>query len=144
MTNLIQDASAAITELHQLTSGFGTGSTPDPHSVLGYQSKIVDLHSRLGQEMSRKFGGKESAYLTRKITEAKQYRHGRIELKKTGGDSAQYALEQVESDMIRENEAAEEYESYRLMLQSLDRAFHHASQVISFLGKAEGRSHSQQ
>jgi hypothetical protein len=140
---LIEDASSAIRNLHELTSGFGSGGTPDPLSVLGYQSKIVELHSKLGQEMSRKFGGKESAYLTRKIAEAKMYRQGRKELK-TVADSSQEALTFVENDMIRENQAAEEYESYRLMLQSLDKAFQHSMQTVSFLGKAESRSSSNQ
>lgn len=136
---LIQDASTAITGLHTLTSSFGNNAAPDPYSVLAYQSKIVSLYEKLGQEMSRKFGKKESEYLSRKISEAKAYRHGRIELKKTGGDSAQYALEQVEKDMERENQAAEEYESYRLMLQSLDKAFQHSFQVVSFVKSSESR-----
>lgn len=141
--NLIEQASAAITELHQLTSGFGTGSTPDPHSVLGYQSKIVYLESRLGQEMAKRFGAKEKAYITRKIAEAKEYRKGRINTK-TVADSTQEALLSVENELIRENETAEVYESYRLMLQSLDKAFRHSMQVVSHLNKAESRpSHNQ-
>lgn len=138
--SLLQEATLALLDLHKLTSAFSSGSTPDPVSVLGYQSKLVDLHARLGQEMAKKFGSKESRYLARKLEEAKHYRKGRIELKKTGIDSTQDALLAVGEEFQAEIDSAEEYEAYRTMLQSLDRAFSHSMQVVSFLGKAESRS----
>jgi len=141
---LIEEATATLLALHELTKGFGEGSTPDPHSVLGYQSKIVDLHSRIGQAMAKKFGGKEGRYLKRKMAEAKEYRRGRIDLKKTGIDSTNDALLAVGEESQAEIDSAEEYESYRMMLKSLDNAFSHTMQTVSYVSKAESRSSSHQ
>jgi len=140
VSELLLEASAAMRGLHSLTVSFGTGSTPDPQSVLAYQSKIVSIHERLGQEMARKFGAKERAYLNRKIQEAKQYQHGRIELKKTASDSSKDAILAVGDELDKEIESAQEYESYRLMLQSLERAFQHSIQVVSLLKTSESSS----
>ena len=90
--NLIEEAKTTLLSLHELTKRFGDGFIPDAHAVLARQSDIVRLHLEVGQEMAKKFGAKESRYLARKIEEAKQYRHGRIELKKTASDSTQDAL----------------------------------------------------
>ena len=137
---LLQEATETLVNLHHLTMGFSTGSSPDPHSVLGYQSKITYLHQMLGQEMARKFGAKESRYLDRKLSEAKNYIKGRIDLKKNASDSTRDALIGVEGEYRTEISSAEEYESYRSMLKSLDHAFSHTMQVVSFIGKSESRS----
>jgi len=87
--------------------------------------------------MAKKFGGKEGRYLKRKMAEAKEYRRGRIDLKKTGIDSTNDALLAVGGEFQAEIDSAEEYESYRIMLRSLDNAFSHTLQVVGFLKTAE-------
>jgi hypothetical protein len=139
MSTLLQEASAVLRALHELTVGFSKASPPDPVSVLGYQSKIVDLHHRLGQEMSKAFGSKETRYLNRKIEEAKQYRQGRIEFKLTAADATRDSLLAVGEEFQLEIDTAQIYESYRTMLQSLDRAFTHTCQVVNFLSRSESR-----
>lgn len=134
---ILQDSTQAILDLHALTKGFAQGSPPDPSSVLGYQSNLVRLHMELGQEMARKFGTKESAYLSRKIAEAKEYKNGRINLKKTGGDSAQDALLAVGEEFNREIESATEYEQYRQMIRSMQNAIDFARTTISFIKSGE-------
>lgn len=136
---LIEQASQAITELHMLTMSFSRGEIPNPVQVLAYQSKIVQLHTDIGQEMSQKFGFKEAAYIQRKIMEAKSYRKGRENLK-TVADSSSNAISEIEEEYRQERQTAEEYESYRLMLQSLDKAFQHTFQVVSFVKSSENRS----
>jgi hypothetical protein len=134
---VLQEATEAILDLHALTRGFGTGSPPDPSSVLGYQSNLVRLHMELGQEMARKFGTKESAYLSRKIAEAKEYKNGRINLKKTGGDSTQDALLAVGEEFNREIESATEFEQYRNMIRSMQNAIDFARTTISYIKSGE-------
>ncbi len=135
--SILEEATQAILSLHALTKGFAQGSPPDPSSVLGYQSNLVRLHMELGQEMSRKFGTKEAAYLGRKIAEAKQYKHGRIDLKKTGGDSERDALLAVGEEIEKEIESATEFEQYRNMIRSMQNALDHSRTVVSFIKSGE-------
>ena len=137
MVSLIQDATQAMVTLHNLTSALKHGSTPDAHTILGIQSDLVDFYRQVGEEMATKFGAKEAAYLSRKIAQAQQYQKARIELKMTGGDSAEAAMLAVAEEYSRENENATEYERYRTFLRSIQNAIEHTRQTVSFLKTAE-------
>src|SRR5436853_363296 len=82
-----EEAKTAMLELADLTEGFATGSPPDPQSVLGYESRIIKLYCLLGEQMAHKFGAKEKAYLARKVEQARQHAHGRVQLEMTSKDS---------------------------------------------------------
>lgn len=134
---ILHSATAAMVKLHALTTSFSNGSTPDAYSVLGIQSDLVDLYRQVGDEMASKFGAKESAYLCRKIEEAKQYQKGRLDPAKKIADVTQEALLAVGDEMNREIEAATEYKSYRTMLRSIQNALDYSRSVVSFVKTAE-------
>lgn len=133
----LDDAAQAMVTLHQLTSGLKAGSPPDVYSLLGIQSDLVQAYLDIGQEMARKFGAKESAYLARKIAEANEYRKGRIDPKRKIADVANDALLAVGEEFQREIDLAEEYERYRTLLRSLQNSLDYARQVTSFMRSAE-------
>lgn len=133
----IAEAKEAIIGLHQLTIGFLNGSQPDAQSVLGYQSKMVRLHALLSEEMSRTFGNKERAYLNRKIEQAKQHAHGRVELKLTSKDAEEAAFISVRQRYEDEISRMEEYELMRALLRSLQNALDYSRQVVSYLKTVE-------
>jgi hypothetical protein len=137
MTSVLQEASASIRELHSLCMGMRSGSSPDPYSVLGIQADLIRLHMDLGLEMAQKFGSKESAYLSRKIAEANQYRAGRKDVSKKIADVTNDAILAVGEETQREIDSAVEYESYRTMLRSIQNALDYARSVVSFVKTAE-------
>src|SRR4051794_16769033 len=61
ITSLLEEAKQAMLDLAELTEGIARGAPPDVHSILGYQARLVRFHALLGEEMARKFGGKERA-----------------------------------------------------------------------------------
>src|SRR5438128_1490974 len=125
---LLEEAKGAMLDLAELTSGFGRGAPPDPFSVLGYQSNLVRLYALLGQEMSRKFGTKENAYLSRKLAQAEQHTRGRIDLKLTSKDSEEFAFRQVKKQYEEEIRQLEEFELHKIFLKSLQNALDHSRQ----------------
>ena len=138
--SLIQQAKKAMLDLAELTSGFSRGAPPDPHSVLAYQSELVRLYALIGEDMSRTFGLKEMAYLSRKIEQAKQHTKGRVDLRMTSKDSEERAFREVKGLYEQEIQAMESFELHRVFLKSLQAAIDHSRQVVSFLGKQEKNS----
>jgi hypothetical protein len=134
---LLDDARQAMFALADLTEGFSSGSPPDPQSVLGLQSRLVRLYAQLGEEKTRKFSAKEAAYLNRKIQEATQYRHGRLDLKKKVADADRDALLAIAEESNAEIETAAEFDLYMTFLRSLERAIDHSRTVVSFLKSSE-------
>lgn len=138
--SIIDDSTKAMIQLHQLTSGMKNGSVPDAVSILGIQSDLVDFYRQIGEEMSQKFGVKESAYLNRKIAEANEYRKGRLNPDKKIADVSTDALLAVGEEFQREIDSAEEYERYRTFLRSLQNALDYARSVASFVKTSESQS----
>src|SRR4051794_30920779 len=89
---LLEESKQAMLDLSTLTEGIAHGAPPDVHSVLGYQSKLVRFHALLGEEMAKKFGGKERAYIQRKVDQAKEHVRGRAQLKLTSKDAEEKAF----------------------------------------------------
>jgi len=129
---LIDESRTALFALSDLASG-----NPDPVSVLKVQADLVRLHLLVGEEMCRKYSAKERSYLARKLAQAKSYQHGRMELKMTGGDASEAALLASGEDYTREIDAAAEYESYRILLKSIQNAIDVSRQLVSFYRGAE-------
>lgn len=134
---IIDQAKQAMLNLHNLTIGFRSGSPPDPHSVLGYQSEIMWLYAQLGEEMAKTFGSKERAYLTRKIEQARLHAHGRVEMKLTSKDAEEAAFRAVKEQYDAEIDAMQEFELLRVMLKSLQNALDHTRTVVSFIKTTE-------
>lgn len=126
-----------MVELHKLTSGLKHGEIPNPVLVVGIMSDLVKAHEDIGQEMAQRFGAKERAYLHRKLQEAKQYQAGRMDIKKRIADVSNDAMLSVGEEYEKEIERAEEYESYRTFLRSLQNAIDYSRTVISFLKTSE-------
>src|SRR4051794_38275054 len=89
---LLDDAKQCMLDLSELTEGIARGAPPDVHSVLGYQARLVRYHALLGEEMAKKFGGKERAYIQRKVDQAREHARRRVELKLTSKDSEEAAF----------------------------------------------------
>ena len=135
--SVLDTARQTLNELADLTGGLSNGATPDLHSLLGIQSRLVTLYLEVGEERTRKFNSKESLYLQRKLVQAKQYQKGRIDLKMTGADATEAALLAVGEDFQREIDAATDFELLGVFLKSIERAIDHSRQVVSHIGKAE-------
>jgi hypothetical protein len=120
-------------DLSELTEGTARGLPPDVHSVLGYQSRPVRYHTLVGEEMAKKFGGKERMYLTRKIEQARQHIHGRRDLNLTGKDAEERAVQEATALHVEEINRMEDFELYRVFLKSLQTAFEHTRSIVSFL-----------
>jgi hypothetical protein len=137
----LDDARQALQQLHDLTMSFGQGGTPDPHSVLACQSRLVRLYSLIAEERTKKFGAKESAYLARKIQQAKQYQKGRITLDgkrmMSAADATEAALLAVGDEFQREIDTATEFELYGAFLKSIQNALDYGRQVTSTLKRSE-------
>src|SRR4051794_20757846 len=116
---LLDEAKQALLDLSELTEGIARGEPPDVHGVLGFQSRMVRYHALVGEEMARKFGAKERAYLTRKIEQAQQHQHGRVALELTSKDSEERAFGEVRKLYEEEIDRMEEFELYRVFLKSL-------------------------
>lgn len=57
--SLPDEAKECLLDLSELTEGIARGFPPDVHNVLGFQSRLVRYHALVGEEMAKKFGGKE-------------------------------------------------------------------------------------
>lgn len=134
---ILEEATAAMKELHALTTGMKQGSPPDAMTILGIQSDLVNFYREIGEDMARKFGTKERSYLERKISQAQQYQKARLELKMTGGDSSEASLLAVGDEFNKEIESAVEYERYRTFMKAIQNAIDSSRQTVSFLSKAE-------
>jgi hypothetical protein len=137
--SVLQESTQAILDLHSLCVNMAT-SQPDVHSLLGIQANLVRLHTELGQELAARFGAKESAYVSRKISEAQQYVHGRKDPAKKIADVAQESLLAVGEEFEKEIEAAVTYERYRTLLKSLQNSLDYCRSVVSFLKTSESNS----
>lgn len=134
---VIEEAQQAMLHLTSLTSRLRDGFTPDPYAILACQSDLVRLHMQLGVEMSRKFGDKERAYLSRKVEQARQHAHGRRNLELTSKDAEERAFQEVRKMHEEEIDRMEEFELMRALMKSLQNAFEHSRSIGSYLKDAE-------
>lgn len=135
--SVLAEAKQALLDLHSLTKGLKDGRTPDAASVLGHQAELVRLHALLGEDMAARFGGKERAYLARKIAQAKEHANGRVNLKLTSKDAEEAALLAVGEEFNNEIDVMETYELYRIMMKSLQNGIDFARSVASFVKTSE-------
>jgi hypothetical protein len=134
--SLIEQATQAMIDLHDLTTDMKDGPVPSPLIILGIQSDLVDFYRKVGKEMSQKFGAKERAYLKRKLQQSTQYGLRRQE-KKTVGDSTNQAMLAVEIEYNAEIDRIEEFMEYQTFLKSLQNAIDYARTFVSFFKKSE-------
>ena len=139
---VLQEAKQSLLDLADLTGTIANGGNPDPHSVLGYQSKLVRYYALVGEEMARQFGAKERAYLSRKIAQAKEHIKGRRDLNMTSKDAEERAFQEVEQLHADEIDRMESFELYRVFLKSLQNGLDHTRSIIAYLKRAEADSSS--
>ena len=135
--SIIAEAKQSIFDLAELAGG-----SPDPVSLIGVQARLVRLHAELGQEMAAKFKGKERAYISRKLAQAKEYQKGRLpgEHRLTAADATEAAILAVGEEWAAEIDTAAEYEGYRTLLRSLQNAIDYGRTLISFYKSSEHHS----
>lgn len=140
---VLTEAKKALLDLADLTGSIANGGNPDPHSVLGYQAKLVRYYALVGEEMARQFGAKERAYLSRKIAQAKEHIKGRRDLNLTSKDAEERAIQEVEQLHLDEIDRMESFELYRVFLKSLQNGIEHSRQMVSYLKTAESHPSDQ-
>jgi len=111
--------------------------TADPTSVppatlFKLYNRLIEAYTNLGEEMCRKFSAKERSYLARKIAQAKAYQGERYKEKISVKDAEMTAMLSVGGEAEKEIEAAAEYEGYRTLIGSVDRAIDFTRSLISY------------
>lgn len=125
------DRTLAIQKQLLELSRFDGGQVPSIPRLFELWGELMQISGLVSQELSSRFSAKEKANIDRKIAQAKSYISFR-KLKMTGKDSEVEALNSIEKQFMNELDAMSDYESMKLLLQSIDRA-------ISFIQSLQSR-----
>jgi hypothetical protein len=140
--DLFQQATALMEKIVNETKDIRSGILPSVYELTALQAELTDLFYRMGEEEARLFNAKERAILDRRCAAARHHLAGRRERGLTQGDAKEEALELARTEHEAEINQESLFEHFRILRNSLDRAFSFLAQTISTLKNLESRTTS--